>query len=223
MPGETYQSFQTGINDLLDGGAHNSLWIYRCTLLPNAPMNYTEYRKKHKIKTIRTPIELNHTVPGSDPVQEYEDTVCETATMPKEDVIKTLLLSWSVQAFHALGLLQVFAVFAKKLHNINYTTFYESILEYAELNPTTILGKEYAYTKEKIYGAITKGDSWENIVSEYNQQTWSFEEGTFLRIMLKLKNFYSEANDFLEFFQKKSGFEFDKALLSDILLSLIHI
>ena len=217
LPGETYKTFKDGIESLLGASAHNSLWIYRCTVLPNAPMNYTEYKKKHGIKTIRTPIELNHTVPGLDPVQEYEETIWETATLPQADVIRTLVLAWAVQTFHALGLLEAVAIYANKLNNIKYTTFYERLIEYAEHNPKTSLGQEYLAIKDKIENAIKNGGSWESIVPEYNEQTWALEEASYLRFMLQLRTFFSEINGFLDFLQKSEGFTFDSETLSDFL------
>ena len=217
LPGETYRSFKDGIESLLGASAHNSLWIYRCTVLPNAPMNYKEYKEKHRIKTIRTPIELNHTVPGLDPVQEYEETIWETATLPRADVIRTLVLAWAVQTFHALGLLETVAIYANKLNNIMYTTFYERLIEYAEHNPKTLLGQEYLSIKEKIENAIKNGGSWESIVPEYNKQTWALEEASYLRFMLQIRTFFSEINGFLDFLQKSEGFTFDSETLSDFL------
>ncbi len=216
LPGETYRTFKDGINALLEASAHNSLWIYRCTVLPNAPMNYAEYKKQHGIKTIRTPIELNHTVPGSDPVQEYENTIFETASMPKEDMVKTLLLSWSVSAFHALGLMQVIAIFANNLYNIQYTKFYESILDFGEKYPETIIGKEYTNTKKIISNAL-EGGSWDVIVPEYSKQTWSLEEGTFLRIMLKDEVFFNEIKKFIDYFQSENNINLDKELFDDVI------
>ena len=217
LPGETYKTFKDGIESLLDASAHNSLWIYRCTVLPNAPMNYKEYREKHQIKTIRTPIELNHTVPGLDPVQEYEETIWETATLPQADVIRTLVLAWAVQTFHALGLLEAVAIYANKLNNVKYTNFYERLIEYAEQNPKTSLGQEYLAIKEKIENAIKNGGSWESIVPEYNEQTWALEEASYLHFMLQLRTFFSEINGFLDFLQKSEGFTFDLETLSDVL------
>jgi radical SAM superfamily enzyme YgiQ (UPF0313 family) len=104
LPGETLRSFRDGIDELLEASAHDTLWIYRCTVLPNAQMNDPPYRARHGIVTKRTPVFLNHTVPGSDPVQEYEDIVTETATLSREDYKRCLILSWAVQTFHALNI-----------------------------------------------------------------------------------------------------------------------
>ena len=122
--------------------------------------------------------------------------------MPAKDYVRCLHLAWATQAFHALGLLQVIAIFTKQLNGVRYTTFYERLLEYAEQNPNTVLGKEYLVIKEKINQSITKGKSWANIVPEFNNQTWSLEEASYLRIMLKLRTFYAEVDGFLKLFRK---------------------
>ena len=47
----------------------------------------------------------------------------QTATLSQADLIRTLVLAWAVQTFHALGLLEAVAIYANKLNNIKYTTF----------------------------------------------------------------------------------------------------
>ena len=217
LPGETYKSFRDGIEALLEASAHDSLWIYRCSVLPNAPMNDLDYKTKHKIKTIKSPADLHHIEPGKDPVQEYEDIVVETATMQTKDYVRCQLLAWATQTFHALGLLRVLAIFTNQLNGIQYTTFYERLLEYAEQNPNTVLGKEYLKTKEKINQAITKGKSWFNIVPEFNNQTWSLEEASYLRIMLQLQAFFAEQDGFFNYLSKTEGFVFEQKILTDFL------
>ena len=138
LPGETYTSFRNGIESLLEASAHDSLWMYRCSVLPNAPMNDLQYKTQHQIRTVRSPIDLHHTEPGKETVQEYEDIVVETATLPPKDYVRCLHLAWAVQTFHALGLLQVVSLFANQLNGIKHTIFYERLLEYAEQNPKTV-------------------------------------------------------------------------------------
>ncbi len=217
LPGETYKSFRDGIEALLEASAHDSLWIYRCSVLPNAPMNDLDYKTKHKIKTVKSPADLHHIEPGKDPIQEYDEMVVETATMQTKDYVKSQLLAWATQTFHALGLLRVLAIFTNQLNGIQYTTFYERLLEYAEQNPNTVLGKEYLKTKEKINQAITKGKSWVNIVPEFNNQTWSLEEASYLRIMLQLQAFFAEQDGFFNYLSKTEGFVLEPKMLTDLL------
>ena len=217
LPGETYTSFRNGIESLLEASAHDSLWMYRCSVLPNAPMNDLQYKTQHQIRTVRSPIDLHHTEPGKETVQEYEDIVVETATLPPKDYVRCLHLAWAVQTFHALGLLQVVSLFANQLNGIKHTIFYERLLEYAEQNPKTVLGKEYLVTKEKINEAITKGKSWANIVPEFNNLTWSSEEASYLRLMSNLQAFYAEIDGFLNYLEKTEGFALEPKVLTSLL------
>jgi hypothetical protein len=47
LPGETAESFCQGLCKLLRAGQHNSISVYYCELLPNAPMCEPEYMKKY--------------------------------------------------------------------------------------------------------------------------------------------------------------------------------
>ena len=107
------------------------------------------------------------------------------------------------------------AIFTNQLNDVRYTTFYERLLEYAEQNPNTVLGKEYLKTKEKINQAITKGKSWFNIVPEFNNQTWSLEEASYLRIMLQLQAFFAEQDGFFNYLSKIEGFVLEPKMLTE--------
>lgn len=100
LPGESYQTFADGVDTLLAGGLHDSLYIYPCSVLPNAELNDPIYRRVHEIETLRTPYRPIHTAPEGDPVLEYEDIVISTRTMPRADWKRSNLFAWGVQCFH---------------------------------------------------------------------------------------------------------------------------
>ena len=60
MPGDTYESFAKGVSDVIQAGQHNRIQFNNLSILPNAEMSHKEYRDKHKIKTIKTPIVNPH-------------------------------------------------------------------------------------------------------------------------------------------------------------------
>jgi radical SAM superfamily enzyme YgiQ (UPF0313 family) len=217
LPGETYETFREGIETLLEASAHDSLWIYRCTVLPNAPMNEPAYYKEYGIQALRTPIFLNHTVPGSDPVQEYEQTVVETATMTKDEIMDCSILAWAVQTFHSLNLTQVLAIYARMAHEIRFVDFYGRLLAYAGAHPETMLGNELRLTREKIDEVLDRGGHWDNVVPEYSPLTWANEEASYLRIALDLDRFYGELEDFLDQLEAEDVLRLDAVLRSDLL------
>jgi len=75
MPGETLQSFKDGLDSIAMTKV-DTVFIYNCTVLPNAPMNVPEYREKYKIKIVRSPIMLVHSsIHNRGTHQEYEEIV----------------------------------------------------------------------------------------------------------------------------------------------------
>ena len=218
LPGETYQSFRQGIETLLEGSAHDSVWIYRCTMLPNAPMNDAAYRDIHKIRTVRTPIFLNHTLPGSDPVQEYEESVVATATMGQQDFERSALLAWAVQLFHALGLTQVIAIYTHAYQDVRFSDFYEALLEFGRQHPETVIGRELLHTRNKLADVFDHGATWDDVVPEFSNLTWALEEASYLRIALDRDRFYAEVAKFLDFLVAKFSLNIEADLRSDLLL-----
>lgn len=217
LPGETYATFKAGIETLLDASAHDSIWIYRCTVLPNAPMNDAAHRAEHGIRTVRTPIFLNHTEPGSDPVQEYEHTVLETATLPREDYDRCLLLAWAVQTFHALNLTQIIALYARATQGLPATDFYEALLDFAAHHPETVVGRELAVVRDKVVSVFERGGSWDSVVPEFSNLTWAMEEAAYLRIMLERRRFYSELDLLLDDLERRGLCRIAPALRGDLL------
>lgn len=217
LPGETYETFKAGIETLLDASAHDSLWIDRCTVLPNAPMNDAAYRAEHKIRTVRTPIFLNHTEPGSDPVQEYEDTIVETATLTERDYQRCLLLAWAIQTFHALNVTQVVALYARIYQGVPITDFYEAFLDFASGHPHSVAGRELTRVRAKVVNVLERGESWDEVVSEFSTLTWAMEEAAYLRIMLERDRFYAEMETFLDALATDRRCRIDPVLRSDLL------
>ena len=125
LPGETYDSFTGGIDALFNAGIHNSLLVYDCVVLPNAPMNDEEYKKYHGIKTTRVPVFLNHSVPGENYTQEYEYIITATKTMPECDYREASLFAWIIQTCHTLNYTQFVSIYLKKIYGLEYSNFYK--------------------------------------------------------------------------------------------------
>ena len=124
MPGETLQSFKDGLDSIAMTKV-DTVFIYNCTVLPNAPMNVPEYREKYKIKIARSPIMLVHSsIHNRGDHQEYEEIVTETSTCSHEDLKETYLYSWCFLTLQSLGILKHIATYYNMSHNILYTKFY---------------------------------------------------------------------------------------------------
>jgi putative methyltransferase len=195
LPGETYETFKSGINLLLDAGQHDSLSIYNAMLLQNSEMNKAEYRELHGIEYANIPLLLLHGSIEVDDVVEYYDVVTATASMPKEDWVRTTVFAWVVQALHCLNLTQSIAVTLNSLHGVKYTDFYEGLIAHFE-NSQNHFGKliqelmEIASEVSNGRGSLDLGDR------SYGNIMWPVEEIVFLRLINSPETF-PLINDYL--------------------------
>ena len=95
LPGETLKTFKHGLENI----AHtkiDTVFIYHCSVLPNAPMNVPEYRKKYGIKTVKSPIMLVHSSVHNRGIQEFEDLATENDTCSLDELKEKILESFNV-------------------------------------------------------------------------------------------------------------------------------
>lgn len=197
LPGETYETFKAGIDTLLEAGVHDSLTIYNCTVLPNAQLNDSLYKAEHAIETLRVPIFLNHSTPGEDPVQEYEEMIVSTKTLSRDDWKRQFTFAWIVQACHTLNLTQVLSIYGRVIHGIRYSDFYAELLAFAERRPGTLIGQELAAVHAKVEDVLA-GGSWDVVLPDFLEITWSTDESSYLRITKDLPRFYREVTEFFD-------------------------
>lgn len=216
LPGETYESFKEGIEKLLVAGVHDSLAIYNCTVLPNTELNNPTYRALHEIVTIRTPIFLNHSIPGLDPVQEYEEVVIGTKNLSTDDWKRQYVFAWIVQTCQTLNLTQVITVFFNVQMNLRYADFYEEFLLFARENPESLIGEELRFV-DSMLNEVLSGGSWDIVLDEFSEISWSTDEASYLRLSKNLDQFYDELDDFLESLVEKNNLSLDENLRKDIL------
>lgn len=191
LPGETYTSFKAGINTLLGAGQHDSLNIYLCAVLVGSEMDDPGYQRRHGMKMRRMPILLQHRSVGSEAVEEMNDIVVETATLPLEDWCRTYMFSWAIQTFHCLALTQYLAIVLREEWGVGYQEFYERLLTYAHAHPSTLLGQEYSRVCAVVDRALG-GGKWDVVLPQFGDVIWPTEEASFLSLVCEKERVYQE-------------------------------
>lgn len=181
LPGETAESFCQGLCKLLRAGQHNSISVYYCELLPNAPMCKPEYMNKHQIEPMKVQFNHIHSASGKkDSIPEYSYLVRSTATMPRDAWVYANLFSICLQCFHSLGLLRYFAIYAYHELGIDYYDFYKGLLDFC-INDGGVIGTLLKEIKKKLDGSL-EGE-WNHSNPVFGNVTWFFEEGLFLEFL----------------------------------------
>lgn len=181
LPGETAESFCQGMCKLLRAGQHNSISVYYCELLPNAPMCDPEYMKKYEIEPMKVQFNHIHSATGKkDTIPEYSYLVRSTSTLPRDAWVYANLFSICLQCFHSLGLLRYIAIYAYYELGIDYCDFYKSLLDFC-LNDSGTAGRLFREIKKKLDGSL-EGE-WNHSNPVFGNVTWFFEEGLFLEFL----------------------------------------
>ncbi len=217
MPGETYESSKKGIDTLFEGHTDSiNLNVYVCTMLPNSEMSEPMYVQSNKIKSVRMPILLGHSTPesGSESISEYEDVVVETASMSNADWQRTYLFYWAVQAFHCLGLTQCIAILFRKHFGVQYSDFYEKLIEYFGCNEKTLIGKEIVLIRSIVARSVA-GGRLDMVLPQFGNIYWPLEEASFLTLVTNKDKFYRELHSFVGYLARNSGQSVDEVLLDD--------
>ena len=192
LPGETYESFVGGIDNLLDSSQHSGIVMYNCSIMPNAEMGEEEYQKKYGLDLVTIPIFQAHSNrKDEEEVVETEIISVGTSSMDRAAYKKTYKFAWAIQSMHLLGLLQIIAITFRYHFGVTYGDFYKNLISYGEANPDSIFGKELKIVDELIEG-IFIGNGFDQYVSEFEDVSWPSEEASYLRISENLEIFYKE-------------------------------
>ena len=96
LPGETYNSFLTGMCNLIESGQHSRIQFNNLSILPNAEMAQNSYKTKYGIKTVISDIVNMHgtLLYEDETIREKQELVIETASLSSKDWRKVRSICW---------------------------------------------------------------------------------------------------------------------------------
>ena len=213
LPGETIESFKKGLETIAKTQI-STTYIYNCVVMPNAPMNYPEYRKQHKIQVGRSPIYLAHSSIHDREMQEYEDFAVSSFSFSKNDFKGMHIWSWFLQAFQTFGILDHIQKFYEKMYAMSFIQFYESFHEFCKYE-NSIFSKEYDLMVKHTEDGIN-GKGWSYFDANLGEIFWAIEEGTWLHLVENGNNLKKDILLFLSYLEKKHRLKTDLELQKDL-------
>lgn len=196
LPGETYESFCSGLCELLEAGQHNSISVYHCEMLVNSELAQKEYIKKHGIQVAKVPFNHIHSADKKEEIMEYSYLVVGTNTMSNEMWVQSNMFSICVQCFHNLGLLRCFGIYEYHEKNMKYLDFYNKLLAFIAKSKGTLVNELFSQFEKELRN--TKTGKWMYHNKFFGEATWFFEEGAFLEIVRNYDRFWQEIMPFLD-------------------------
>lgn len=192
LPGETYQSFLDGIRDILDANAHNEIFVYLCTILPNTYIADLEFQKKFKIQKKRIPlVEIHCNVHGASDkddfhaeyIQEYEEIITGCDTLSVTDMVQIMSVMAMFQMLYSLQLAYSVIVYLVNTCDFDVVSFIEFLLDGSTadiLQKDNFLRKNAEECRQIYTDVLINGKGRGTSDSLYGPIYWEIEEKCFL-------------------------------------------
>lgn len=125
LPLETLDTWKKGLTDILELGQHTNIDIWFCQVLVNSELASPESRQKYGIKTIIAKDYYLLDKRDSHDILEEIELINQTNTMSTDDIIEGYMYAWMILHFHIAGYTQLYAKYARNLHDVSYENFYK--------------------------------------------------------------------------------------------------
>lgn len=216
LPGETYESWIAGTEDLLRTGLKNQIFMYHCQIYNNTELAEPEYRRTHGLVTqniVLQPIHSSFRDPGW--IDEIEETIVGTATMPTPDWRRASVFSWMTMLLHSLKIGFFLMGYLSDRFKLEHVDFVRFIAE-EQMKPGlgAMLRRQIARGNDLLDG-ILSGQGRGCYAAEYGELYWEFEEFAFLEIAKDLDRFYAELSDVVADYLTSRDVAFDADELAD--------
>jgi len=199
LPGETYESFVKGVDQLMENGQHNRIQFNNCSILPNAEMGDPAYQKKYGMLTIESKIINIHgeRVELDDDVPEVQQLIIATASTPLADWRRTRNFCWMTALLHFDKLFQIPLILAHGISGITYRDMIEAFLV-ADPKRYPLIAEINAFFESESR-SIQNGGAEYVFSKEYLNIFWPADEFIFVRLTAegKFDAFYEEAGRLL--------------------------
>ena len=195
LPGETYESFVTGVDTLIFTGQHNRIQFNNLSILPNAEMADPAYMAKYGLATVRSEIINIHGARqvSDDDVPEYQELVVATGTMPAADWRRTRSFAWMCAFLHFDKIMQMPIIVAHELAGIPYRDIVEAFLEVDTTDYPLLAEIRDFFLAEA--AAIQRGGSEYVFSEEWLGIYWPADEYVFIKLTAEQRfaEFYAQA------------------------------
>lgn len=213
LPGETLESFKNGLEDIARTKI-GIVFIYNCSVLPNAPMNVPEYRQKYQIETISSPIMLVHSSIHRRGIQEYEEIVVSTSSCNREELKEIYLYSWAFLTLHSLGILKHVAEYYHQTHGLPFMKFYETLIEYCR-SENSVFSEEFQKIVSYRDGGYA-GKGWDHHDPNLGEINWPIEEASWLRLSYDKTKLVNAIESLLNYLEAKLQYSTPKSVIKDL-------
>jgi hypothetical protein len=157
LPLETLTTWKKGLTNILELGQHNSIELWFAQVLVNSELGQPESKRKYGIKTV-TAKDYYPMLDENDcrDIVEEIEIINQTNTMSTEDMVEAYMYAWMIIHFHVAGYTQLYAKYARHMHDISYEQFYKTLWE--QIKTVPVLEENYSLVRNTAEYYLKHGD-----------------------------------------------------------------
>lgn len=216
LPGENSKSWKKGIEEVLESGLKGQLFVYSCEIYPNTELAQRYYQEKFGIITKRIRLTETHGLVRKEAdIQEFQDIVIGTDSMPIDEWQKEIIFSWMIMTLYSLrlGFFVLLYLFYKL--KVKFIDIVEYICETCTTKKSKVLSEELEIYKKHV-DTILAGGGRCVAMSSYGNVYWDMEEASFLRISEKMDDFYEDLKFLVKDFLENKGTMYNDVELEEV-------
>ena len=219
LPGETYESWIEGVEELMCTGLKNQIFMFHCQIYPNTELAAPAYREKYGIETRNIDLEVIHAARNRDGwVTEVEETVVATNSMSIEDWRRMSIFSWTTMLLHSMKSGFFLLGYLVDRYGLKYTDIIRYIAERRMAPGHGGMFRALAARQNRVLDDILAGRGRGSYAPEYGELYWELEEMCFLDASVNLDRFYQEFEDVVFNFLDDQGATYDDAEVHEAVL-----
>lgn len=213
LPGETTESWKRGIEELLEAGLKNQLYVYMCQVYPNTDLGDEDYQKEFGVVT--KSIELNEmhtTIKDGSWIKEYEDVVIGLDSMTTDEWKEMAKLSWLVMLMHSLKLGFFIMNWLHEEYGVKHIELLEYLIKSDRKKSFITL---FNFFDDKLQ-SILEGHGRGCVIDNCGGIYWDVEEAAFISLMEDKRGFYQDFLDLTYTFLYSKKIKYDNKKLLKI-------
>lgn len=221
LPLETYDSFATGINQVMSPRLEGSYCIYLCQMLENTELNTEISRKAYQIETrlCKSTVTNRRYQESESQMREIEEFVVATSTMSLEEWKRAYLMGYSSIAMYNHRIAFFVMNYLRSEHGKNPIEFIEflidCVLENSVLFPRLYLGLSQIMQQRSL---VLDGTSAMRVTDDSGGLTVVPQVAAVISMVKESQRLYEELRKVVVQFCDKNDFLIQEAFLDDLIV-----
>ena len=138
LPLETYETFVSGLGQVLVSNLNYHFNLYPCVLIPGTEMGDKKYIEQYDIQSRRCEINLAKTATIDKSFKEYEDIIVGTSSMSTKDWQKSYIIGFLTKSLYGFRLVYYVFNYLRDIYDVELIEIFKYMVhnsqKYTQLN-----------------------------------------------------------------------------------------